>query len=109
MEVVGVVAVLAGVVFVTKQAVEFIRARVSMDGAVVILVALVISYALAWFFDLQVTEALIQEAGLPVGRDLPVFVDYLVAAVAVTAIAGYLHDKQKALAEIPPAGSTNIR
>jgi len=97
-EVVGSLAVLTVVSVVLKQAVDFIRRYLVIDGGFVILTALAVGYGLAWFFDLQLTEALTTQAGLPFGRDLPVPVDWLVAAVAATAVSGFFHDRDKAVA-----------
>lgn len=110
-EIIGSLAVLTVVSVVLKQAVALVRRYVTIEGGLVVLTAVVIGFVLAWFFDLQITEALTEGAGLPVGRDLPVAVDWLVAAVAATAVAGFFHDREKALAassvaQIEPHGGT---
>ena len=97
--VVSVVVVLAAAVVVLKKIVDIISSMVdAIDGKLTILVAVVIGTLIAWFFDYQITELLFAEAGLPGGRDLPEILDYVVAGVAMAGFAGYLHDRDQALA-----------
>lgn len=97
--VVSVVVILAAAVVVLKKAVDLVTRWVDgIDGAWTILLAVVLGTLIAWFFDYQITELLFAELGLPGGRDLPEALDYVVAGVAMAGFAGYIHDRDQALA-----------
>jgi hypothetical protein len=97
--VVSVVVILAAAVVVLKKVVNIVSDMVpAITGKLTILIAVVIGTLIAWFFDYQITELLFAEAGLPGGRDLPEVLDYVVAGTAMAGFAGYLHDREQAIA-----------
>jgi len=93
------VVILAAATVVLKKIVDLITRWVPVIGGPwTIVLAVAIGTAIAWFFDYQITALLFAEAGLPGGRDLPAAAEYLVAGVAMAGFAGYLHDRDQALA-----------
>lgn len=96
---VSVVVILAAATVVLKKIVDLVTRWVpTISGPWTVLLAVVIGTGIAWFFDFQVSAALFADAGLPGGRELPDFAEYIVAGIAMAGFAGYIHDRDQALA-----------
>lgn len=75
---------------VVKSVVDAIRKRYPVDGLWVQGLAWALGAALAWAFDLQGTEALLEYLGATAGRTPNVIVDYIITGAGIAAGAGLL-------------------
>jgi uncharacterized membrane protein len=101
-----VLGIVAGLGVVLKQVIDRLRAwfpNQLHDGWVQVMAG-VIGVGFAWYFDLQATAAIVASmveaigSGVLVGREVPVWLDYIITGFAIAMTAGFFADRQKAVA-----------